>query len=235
MSSAAASHPPEASLPRVLVLGIGNLLWADEGFGVRCVETLHQRYQLPQCVSLLDGGTQGMYLLDSVCDADHVLVLDAIDYKLAPGTLRVFRDAEVPVWADTKMSLHQATFQELLSLARLRDRFPEKITLIGVQPDVLDDLGGSLSPAVRARLDEAVELAVAELQGWGIEAVPREAPPEESLSPGALALHDYEAGRPSEHEACRIGDARFLGRPPPGRPLGGAGAEGASGANQVTP
>jgi hydrogenase maturation protease len=54
------------------------------------------------------------------------------------------------------MSLHQASFQELLSLARLRDRFPTRITLIGVQPEVLDDLGGSLSDLVRARLDEAV-------------------------------------------------------------------------------
>jgi hydrogenase maturation protease len=207
---ATASPATQAAAPRVLVLGIGNLLWADEGFGVRCVEALHQRYSLPSGVSLVDGGTQGMYLLDHVCDAARVLVLDAIDYKLAPGTLRIFRDDEVPVWADTMMSLHQATFQELLSLARLRNRFPEKITLIGVQPDVLDDLGGSLSPTVRARLDEAVELAVAELQAWGIQAVPREAPPEEGLSPGALALHDYETGRPSEHEACRIGDARFL-------------------------
>ena len=214
MSCATASPGPEGAPPRVLVLGIGNVLWADEGFGVRCVEALHQRYELPEGVSLLDGGTQGLYLLDHVCAADHVLVLDAIDYKLPPGTLRVFRDGEVPVWADTLMSLHQATFQELLSLARLRNRFPEKITLIGVQPDVLDDLGGSLSPAVRARLDEAVDLAVTELRAWGIETVPRDAPPEETLSPGALALHDYEAGRPSEHEACRIGDARFL-RPTP--------------------
>ena len=212
------SARPAAGPPRVLVLGIGNLLWADEGFDVRCVEALHQRHALPPGVSLIDGGTQGMYLLDHVCAADHVLVLDAIDYHLPPGTLRVFRDAEVPVWADTKMSLHQATFQELLSLARLRNRFPQKITLIGVQPDVLDDLGGSLSPAVRARLDEAVALAVAELQAWGIEVVPRDAPPEEALSPGALALHDYEAGRPSAEEACRIGDARFLGQASLGRP-----------------
>jgi hydrogenase maturation protease len=218
VSPDAGSAQPEASKPRVLVLGIGNLLWADEGFGVRCVEALHQRHALPPGVSLIDGGTQGMYLLDHVCAADHVLVLDAIDYHLPPGTLRVFRDAEVPVWADTKMSLHQATFQELLSLARLRNRFPQKITLIGVQPDVLDDLGGSLSPAVRARLDEAVALAVAELQAWGIEVVPRDAPPEEALSPGALALRDYEAGRPSAEEACRIGDARFLGQASLGRP-----------------
>jgi hydrogenase maturation protease len=194
----------------VLVLGIGNLLWADEGFGVRCVEALHQRFSLPPQVALVDGGTQGMYLLDYVCDAQRVLVFDAIDYQLPPGTLRIFRDAEVPAWSDTKMSLHQATFQELLSLARLRDRFPGHITLIGVQPDVLDDLGGSLSPAVRARLDEAVEQGVAELRAWGIDASPRATPPDEGLSPGALALRDYESGRPSEGDACRIGDARFL-------------------------
>jgi hydrogenase maturation protease len=194
----------------VLVLGIGNVLWADEGFGVRAVETLHQRYRTPAHVSVVDGGTQGLYLLDYICAADRVLVLDAIDYKLPPGTLRVFRDADVPVWSDTVMSLHQASFMELLSLARLRGRFPEKITLIGVQPDVLDDLGGSLSPLVRARLDEAVALAVAELSAWDAAVTPRNEPPEEPLSPGALAIQSYEGGRPSAAQACRIGDARFL-------------------------
>ena len=212
MSPAPAPEEPSVPAPpaRVLVLGIGNVLWADEGFGVRAVERLHERYLVPDWVSVVDGGTQGMYLLEHVCSADRVLVLDAIDYKLAPGTLRVFRDGEVPVWSDTMMSLHQATFQELLSLARLRGRFPAHITLIGVQPDVLDDLGGSLSPLVRARLDEAVELAVAELKAWGVGAVPRAVPTDEPLSPGALSIEAYEAGRPSAADACRIGDARFL-------------------------
>jgi hydrogenase maturation protease len=203
---------PAAAAPAtaMLVLGIGNLLWADEGFGVRAVEALHRRYVFPSNVSLVDGGTQGMYLLDHVCAADRVLVFDAIDYRLPPGTLRVFRDEEVPVWSDRMMSLHQATFQELLSLAHLRGRYPSRITLIGVQPDVLDDLGGSLSPLVRARLDEAVALAVAELARWGVAATPRIEPPAEPLSPGALALEAYEAERPSEAAACRVGDARVL-------------------------
>ncbi len=198
----------------VLVLGIGNLLWADEGFGVRCVEALHERFAFPPNVQLVDGGTQGMYLLEHVCSSPFVLVLDAIDFKLAPGTLKVFRDTEVPVWSDTMMSLHQATFQELLSLARLRDRFPQKITLIGVQPAQLDDLGGSLSPTVKARVDEAVALAVAELAAWGITVTPRTQAPEEPLSPAALALHAYEGERPSADAACRIGDARFLNTVP---------------------
>ncbi len=200
----------QAAAAKVLVLGIGNLLWADEGFGVRCVEALHQGHAFPPEVQLVDGGTQGLYLLEPVCSASHVLVLDCIDFGLEPGTLRIFRDDEVPVWSDTKMSLHQATFQELLSLARLRDRFPERITLIGVQPAVMDDLGGSLSNLVRARLDEAVALALAELAAWGVPDTPRAVLAEEALSPQALALPMYEGQRPSAAAACRFGDARFF-------------------------
>ena len=193
-----------------LVLGIGNLLWADEGFGVRAVEALHAAYEFPAEVTLQDGGTLGLNLYEQVANAQRVLVFDAIDFNLAPGTLRVLRDDEVPVWSDTTMSLHQASFMELLSLARLRERFPQRITLIGVQPEVLDNLGGSLSPLVRARLDEAVALAVAELAAWGIAATPRTAPPAEALNAAPLALLDYEQGRPAESAACRVGDARFL-------------------------
>ncbi len=212
MNSRLAAQLPVVVAPpgQVLVLGIGNLLWADEGFGVRAVEALHQRWQLPTNVSVVDGGTQGVYLLDAVCSAERVLVIDAIDYKLPPATLRVFRDEQVPMWTDTMMSLHQATFQELLLLAKLRGRFPRHITLIGVQPVVLDDLGGSLSPRVRARIDEAIELAIAELAVWGVIATPRSLPPGEPLGADALTLSAYEAGRPSEAQACRIGDARFL-------------------------
>ena len=195
--------------PRALVLGIGNVLWADEGFGVRAVEALHRRWELPDGVAVVDGGTQGVYLLDHVCSAHRVVVLDAIDFGLAPGTLRVYRDADVPEGTGRAVSLHQATFQELLSLARVAGRFPERITLIGVQSAVLDDLGGSLSPLVRARLDEAVALAVAELRAWGFAPLPR-AEPAAPLGADALAIDAYEAGRPSALAACRIGDARFL-------------------------
>jgi hydrogenase maturation protease len=211
MATTATGEPADQAPPGgVLVLGIGNVLWADEGFGVRSVQALHQGWHTPEHVQVVDGGTQGLYLLDHVCEASHVIVLDAIDFGLPPGTLKVFRDGEVPVWSDTVMSLHQASFQELLSLARLRDRFPKHITLIGVQPHILDDLGGSLSDLVRPRVDEAVALAVAELQAWGVPVSPRSSPPEDTLSATALDLRFYEGGRPSADDACRVGDARFL-------------------------
>jgi hydrogenase maturation protease len=200
----------DCPLQGALVLGIGNVLWADEGFGVRAVEALHATYELPEAVHLLDGGTQGLNLLEPVVSHAAVLVFDAIDFGLEPGGLRVLRDREVPAWAGTKMSLHQQSFQELLAVADLQGRFPPKLTLIGVQPERLADFGGSLSECVRERLSLVVELAALELSGWGFAVVPRTGVAPERLNAEALSLAAYEAGRPAETAACRIGDARFL-------------------------
>ena len=66
-----------------LILGIGNLLWADEGFGVRCVEALAAAWELPATVTVMDGGTQGLYLLPYVSAARRLIVFDAVDYGIA--------------------------------------------------------------------------------------------------------------------------------------------------------
>ncbi|MEL6518229.1 MAG: hydrogenase maturation protease, partial [Pseudomonadota bacterium] len=87
---------------RVLILGIGNVLWADEGFGVRCVEELVEHWQFDDQVTLLDGGTQGLYLLPFLEEADILVVFDAVDYGLPPGTLKIVEDDEVPRFMGAK-------------------------------------------------------------------------------------------------------------------------------------
>jgi len=144
----------------VLVIGIGNVLWADEGFGVRAVEALHDAFAFPDGVVLMDGGTQGLNLLEDVACSRRVMVFDAVDYRLAPGSLKLLRDDEVPAWGRAKISPHQTGFNDVLAHAALQGRAPEHITVIGVQPEVLDDFGGSLRTSVRARLSKAVDHAV---------------------------------------------------------------------------
>jgi len=195
----------------VLVLGIGNVLWADEGFGVRAVEALHAAWAFPPEVRLMDGGTLGLGLFEDIAIASHVLVFDAVDCALPGGTLKVLRGAEVPAWGAQRISPHQNGFNDVLGLARLGGRGPEHITAIGVQPVTLEDFGGSLTPEVKARLPEAVALAVQELTAWGFAPTPR-APGSavEPLNDQSLAIDAYEAGRPSADEACRVADPRVL-------------------------
>ncbi len=197
----------------VLVLGIGNLLWADEGFGVRCVEAFNARHAPHPSVSIMDGGTQGLYLLPYITEARRLIVFDAIDYGLPPGTLKLVEDAEVPRFMGAKkMSLHQTGFQEVLASADLLGKLPHNMLLIGVQPVELEDYGGSLRPEVLARVEEALRIATARLLEWGVTLEPASAP-QAMITDRALALADYESGRPSPECAWRMGDERFV----PGR------------------
>ena len=192
----------------VLVLGIGNVLWADEGFGVRCAEALAAGWDLPAGVKVLDGGTQGLYLLPYLQGARRLIVFDAIDYGLPPGTVKLVEDDEVPRFMGAKkMSLHQTGFQEVIAAAALTGRCPEKLFLIGVQPAELDDYGGSLTAPVRARLAECLDIAIERLSAWGHEATQR---PQSLPEPSALAIDVYESERPPADAACRIGDQRFM-------------------------
>ncbi|MCE1235513.1 MAG: HyaD/HybD family hydrogenase maturation endopeptidase [Hyphomicrobiales bacterium] len=160
---------------RTLVLGIGNILWADEGFGVRAVEAFHRRYRLGDDVTVLDGGTQGLYLVNFLQEHDRLLVFDAIDYGLTPGTLKIVRGDEVPKFTGAKkMSLHQTGFQEVLSAADLLAAYPKDLALIGCQPLDLEDWGGPLTEPVRTALEASLEAAVDILAEWGITVEPRE-------------------------------------------------------------
>ncbi|MEY4984914.1 MAG: hypothetical protein RIR62_3180 [Pseudomonadota bacterium] len=195
---------------RTLILGIGNVLWADEGFGVRCVEAMAERFALPATVKLMDGGTQGLYLLPFLEEAEALLVFDAIDYGLPAGTLKVIRDDAVPAFMGAKkMSLHQTGFQDVIATAQLLGRCPARMTLIGCQPVELEDYGGGLRPEVAARVPAAIDLALAELALWGIPATEGRSDSADLADP-SIRQGAYEQGRPSEDAACRIGDARFL-------------------------
>jgi len=196
-----------------LILGIGNILWADEGFGVRAVEALHRHYEFPDGVRLMDGGTQGIYLAHHVQAADILLVFDAIDYGLPPGTLKLIEGDAVPKYLGAKkMSLHQTGFQEVLAIAEMLGGYPEHILLVGVQPVQLEDYGGSLRPGMKACIQPAIDAALRWLGNHGIEGMPRDypLPASHTLAGVEIDMQRYEKERPSAAEACRVGDGRVL-------------------------
>jgi hydrogenase maturation protease len=215
-ASPAAAAAADDDDDAIVVLGIGNLLWADEGFGVRCVESLQAQWDFAPNVSLVDGGTQGLYLIPQVNAARRLLIFDAVDYGLTPGTLKLVEDDEVPRFMGAKkMSLHQTGFQEVLMLAQFTGRYPAQVLLIGCQPADLEDFGGSLRPPVRQALDRAVALAVERLTAWGAQPRRRAGPltAADVVTSPELSLAAYEAGRPSADDACRLGDDRFMTAP----------------------
>ncbi len=198
---------------QTLILGIGNILWADEGFGVRTVEYLHQHYQFGNNVKVKDGGTQGIYLTYLVEEANILVIFDAIDYGLEPGTIKLIEGNDVPNFMGAKkMSLHQTGFQEVLAMAEMLGHYPQHLLLVGVQPVQLEDFGGSLREKTRQQIQPAIHKALEWLTQFNVHAKKRSKPLPitDALAGPEVNLNDYEKNRPSEKIASRVGDDRVI-------------------------
>jgi hydrogenase maturation protease len=152
-------------MSRVVVLGLGNLIQNDEGAGLAVLEKLRQRLGNKTPVELLDGGTLGLDLLVIIEECSHLLVLDAVDAGMPPGSVVELTKEQIPLFSSVKLSQHQVSLQEVLALASLRGTLPHSLHLVGIQPENIS-LGMTLSAPVSAALEEAVQRCEAVLDIW---------------------------------------------------------------------
>jgi hydrogenase maturation protease len=156
----------------ILVLGVGNLLLMDEGLGVRALETIEQRYEIPAGVELMDGGTSGMELLGYIQGRDALIILDAVTCNKSPGTIVRMEGDQVPALFRKKISPHQLGLSDLIAAARLTDSLPGKVVLFGVEPKELGT-GLDLSDTVAGILEQLADLVAFELESLGADLAPK--------------------------------------------------------------
>ncbi|SDE83739.1 HyaD/HybD family hydrogenase maturation endopeptidase [Sporomusa acidovorans] len=154
-------------MEKTIVLGVGNILMQDEGFGVRVVEEISRRYTFPKNVQALDGGTLGMELLNFIKGAEYLLIIDAVNGGGQPGDLYQLTGEEVKAYFKQKVSMHEIGIQDVLTALELLEQPVKKVVVVGVQPAVID-IGLELTEVVQARMDDIVKLVVGVLDSWGI-------------------------------------------------------------------
>jgi hydrogenase maturation protease len=150
---------------RKVVLGLGNLLLGDEGFGIHAVCLLQDQLDGKFPVEWVDGGVLGLNLLPLVEECSHLLVLDIVDGGEPGGTVIELARAEIPTYQGIKLSEHQVGFQEVLAMAKFRKHYPTFLHLVGVQPGNLSP-GIELSPCVKSAIAEVAWRARNVLQTW---------------------------------------------------------------------
>ena len=150
----------------IMVLGIGCILYSDEGFGVRVVEKMQQLYEFPENVLLVDGGVLGINLLGVISKPDHLIVVDAIRNHGKPGDLYRLEGSEIPERIRAKNSLHQVDFLEALTLCQALEKVPETV-ILGVEPEDIETLSTELTPTIQSRVDPVIDRVLDELNRLG--------------------------------------------------------------------
>ncbi|NOZ74772.1 MAG: hydrogenase maturation protease [FCB group bacterium] len=151
----------------ITVLGLGNLLYGDEGFGCTMAEQLRTGHSWPESVTIVDGGTQGLYLLDYIESAEKLIIIDAVIPVEEGLKVHVFRN-EIPTKIQKKMSSHQTGLSELLAMAKLHNHLPEDLVLVGIPPVNLE-MGIGLSPEIQALVPEVISIVKSIIRGWSEE------------------------------------------------------------------
>lgn len=157
---------------KVVVLGVGNILLKDEGVGVRVVEELKKKYVFPPNVQLVDGGTQGLWLLSTLQDADHLIVVDAVLGRCEPGSIYRLEKDDLPKGLRAKQSAHDSDLIEALNLCALLDQSPESVIVIGIEPEDISPYGLELTQKIQGRVQELMDRVLKELEALGAKAVP---------------------------------------------------------------
>ncbi|WP_407701924.1 HyaD/HybD family hydrogenase maturation endopeptidase [Tepidibacillus decaturensis] len=155
----------EKKAKKIIIIGIGNTLYSDEGVGVHILPYLREALPESPYLEIIEGTTDGIKLLEPVEEADYLIIIDAINAGKLAGELITIEDEEIPKYYGIKMSIHQVGFQEVLSAAKLRERLPEKMIMFGIQPYSLQ-LGLELSETVQKQLPKLVEKVVQQVQIW---------------------------------------------------------------------
>ena len=155
-----------------VVIGLGNPLMGDDGFGLMALARLRDEWTL-EGVELADGGTWGMSLLPLIEDAERLVLLDAIAAGATPGEVVVLERDRLPIYLTRKLSPHQVDLRDVLAVAEWRGKLPSETVAIGVQPQSVQ-MGLELSPAVDRAVDIAVGVVIARLVQWGHRCEPRE-------------------------------------------------------------
>jgi hydrogenase maturation protease len=164
VSGALDTSPPAS----VAVIGLGNVLLGDDGFGPTVIALLRAGWEFPADVELIDGGTPGLHLVASVHGRDALVLIDAVAGAGAPGELRRYRREDLerlPILA--RVSPHDPAVLETLAIADLAGRGPQTVLVVGVIPASLA-METTLSPPVRAACPGAAALVVEELTRLGV-------------------------------------------------------------------
>ncbi|MBP2645344.1 MAG: hydrogenase expression/formation protein [Firmicutes bacterium] len=155
-------------MAKTVVLGIGNILLQDEGFGVRVIEELLSRYSFPDDVDVLDGGTLGFELLGFITGVRRLLIVDAISGGGQPGTFYRFRGKEVQVYFKEKVSLHELGIKDVLAVLEMQGEVPDKVVVMGIEPESLE-LGLTMTPVAADMIEFVVQAVLKELNEWQVE------------------------------------------------------------------
>ncbi|WP_456322934.1 HyaD/HybD family hydrogenase maturation endopeptidase [Hydrogenimonas sp.] len=157
------------ALPSTVVIGIGNILFKDEGVGVYVAKYIEENFDFYPAIDIVDGGTLGFRLMSYYQSYERVLILDTVSIKDTPGSIYNLPAKELLGLGAYRNTAHEVEVVEMLEICSMLEKIAE-VSVIGMVPEDIDTVEISLSDTVKTALPAMAAEAIRELGSKGFEA-----------------------------------------------------------------
>jgi len=152
---------------KTAIIGIGNILFMDEGIGVYASKFLEQNYRFGDNVEIIDGGTLGFKLMNYYQTYDKVVILDTVSIEDEPGSIYNLPSDVLLGLGEYRKTAHEVEVVEMLEICSMLESIA-KVNIVGIVPEDIESVGIGLTKRMKESFDSFIKTTLDELQKDGI-------------------------------------------------------------------
>jgi len=155
-----------------IVIGVGNILFNDDGIGVFTAHYLRKNFTYNPDIEILDGGTLGFNLSEYFLEYDNVIIIDTISTDDRAGTIYKIPSDILLGGNSYKKTAHEVEVLQILEACELYGKRAE-VTIFGIVPEDINSVNIGLSVTLRNKFDVFIQSVIEEIEGLDIKASKR--------------------------------------------------------------
>ncbi|WP_417334351.1 HyaD/HybD family hydrogenase maturation endopeptidase [Halarcobacter sp.] len=151
-----------------IVVGVGNVLFKDEGVGIYASKFLQQNYKFDDSLEIIDGGTLGFKLMTYFQEYDNVIILDTVSVEDEPGSIYRLPSEVLLGMGQYRKTAHEVEIVEMLEICSVLDKHAT-VTILGIIPEDIESVEIGLTSTLEEKFDGFISQAIQEIENIGVK------------------------------------------------------------------
>lgn len=152
-----------------IVVGVGNLLFKDEGIGIYAAKYIEENYTFEPAIEIIDGGTLGFKLMSYFQEYDNVIILDTVSIEDKAGEIFRLPSDVLLGLGNYRKTAHEVEIVEMLEICSVLDKHAA-VTIMGIIPEDIEKVEIGLTQTIENRFEEYIAHVVKEIESFGCSA-----------------------------------------------------------------
>lgn len=149
-----------------IVIGVGNLLFKDEGIGIYAAKYIEENYSFEPSIEIIDGGTLGFKLMSYFQEYDNVIILDTVSIEDIPGEIFRLPSDVLLGLGNYRKTAHEVEIVEMLEICSVLDEHAA-VTIMGIIPEDIEKVEIGLTQKIESRFEEYIAHVIKEIESIG--------------------------------------------------------------------